>query len=351
MAEKTKKGRVFDLPETKGAFQVKGIVTGTEKDNFYIESKTKNNRTRRAVNFGVQYDANSTLYESVQGFEQDNVYFTKFNGNEKPETVAVPWTQRFSFNREGFRLFGKNIGVSKIINDKGQSVNDKKILTDFDSCKALSTLKDDVSVYTKGAIEYSSYTDNQGNSRKAVKLVPSQVSLCSEIDFNSDKFKKQNDFNQFIVFMGINKEKDDDGKDTGRFVISAKIVTRNSIEDAEFIVLNPKIANTFKKALKPYYAIKVHGHVEYTAGVSEIEDDEWGEADPMKVVTSPGKLEFIVTGATESTIDTELYSKAKIDEAISKIVKASKAENEFNPSVSDDDDWDDLDDDDSFPWE
>ena len=32
MAETKKKGRLFDLPETKGSFQLKGIVSGTEKD-------------------------------------------------------------------------------------------------------------------------------------------------------------------------------------------------------------------------------------------------------------------------------------------------------------------------------
>ena len=41
MAETKKKGRLFDLPETKGIFQLKGIVSGTEKENFYRELKTR----------------------------------------------------------------------------------------------------------------------------------------------------------------------------------------------------------------------------------------------------------------------------------------------------------------------
>ena len=38
MAEK-KKG--IDLPQTKGKFQVRGKVVGTQKDNFYVEKLTK----------------------------------------------------------------------------------------------------------------------------------------------------------------------------------------------------------------------------------------------------------------------------------------------------------------------
>ena len=43
MAETKKKGRLFDLPETKGAFQLKGVVSGMEKDTAFKEIKTKYN--------------------------------------------------------------------------------------------------------------------------------------------------------------------------------------------------------------------------------------------------------------------------------------------------------------------
>ena len=33
------KQRIFDLPVTKGSFQVAGIVSGTQKDNFFMEKK------------------------------------------------------------------------------------------------------------------------------------------------------------------------------------------------------------------------------------------------------------------------------------------------------------------------
>ena len=41
MAETKKKGRLFDLPETKGSFQLKGIVSGMNKDSVYKKKKKK----------------------------------------------------------------------------------------------------------------------------------------------------------------------------------------------------------------------------------------------------------------------------------------------------------------------
>lgn len=341
MAETKKKGRLFDLPETKGSFQLKGIVSGTEKDGFYKEIKTKSNKDMRMVNFGVEYAEGSTLYVNLQGMEQENVYFSKKaeNKGDKPEIAKVPWSDRFSYNREGFRLIGKNIGVKKKVDETGKTVNDKKVMTDFDACKEVNeNLKDGVSVFIRGGLDYSSFFDNNGNKKSSTKLIPNQISLCADVDFADENFTQQNDFNQVIIFMGIEQEKVDD-KPTGRFIVAAKIVTYNNIEDVEFIVENKELASKFKKALKPYNAIKVSGHMVSSAQTETVvdDDDDWGEADAMEKVSAPVKREFIITGAKGSTIDKELYTEANVAEATAKIAQANKAENDFGGD--DKDDW------------
>ena len=344
MAEAKKKGRLFELPETKGSFQLKGIVTGTEKENFYKEIKTKSNKDMRLINFGVEYEDGHTLYANLQGMEQDNVYFSKKaeNKGDKPETVTVPWADRFSYNREGFRLIGKNIGVKKKVDCDGKTVNDKKVLTDFDACKEIGeNLKDGASVFLRGTLEFSSFTDDKGNKKSSTKLIPGQISLCSDVDFDDEKFTQQNDFNQVIVFMGIEQEKEND-KPTGRFVVSAKIITYSTIEDAEFIIENKDLASKFKKSLKPYYAIKVSGHMVSSIQTEVVEDDDnWGEEDAIEKVSAPAKREFVITGAKGSSIDKELYTEEKIADAIAKINKANKAEDDFGSDDSDD--WGDAD--------
>lgn len=356
MAETKKKGRLFDLPETKGAFQLKGIVTGMSKDTSYKEIHTKSNRNMRIINFGLTYFNNETAYIKLQGMEQDNVYFSKKaeNKGEKPETVKVPWIERFTYNREGFRLIGKNIGVKKKVDSEGKTVNDKKTLTDFDACKEIhENLKDNSSVFTKGVIDYSSFIDDKGTKRTSVKLVPNQVSLCSDTDFSDEKFEKQNDFNQVIIFMGIDQEKDDKERPTGRFIVLAKIVTYSNIEDVQFIIEDKGLANKFKKSLKPYNAIKVNGHIVSSIPVETVEedDDNWGEEDAIEKVTGKSKTEFIITGAKGSSIDREIYTEENVTEAIAKIKNANKAESNFG---NDTDDWgsdSNLDDGDDDAWD
>lgn len=350
------KARLFDLPETKGAYQLKGIVSGMEKDNSYKEIKTKSNKDMRLINFGTSYEDGKTLYINMQGMEQENVYFSKRaeKKGEKAEVEKVPWADRFSYNRDGFRLIGKNIGVKKKIDSDGKTVNDKKTLTEFDACKEVKeNLKDGSSVFIRGNLDYSSFTDDKGNKRTSIKLVPNQISLCSEIDFNSDKFEKQNDFNQVIIFMGIEKEKDDNGKETGRFTVAAKIVTYSTIEDVEFIIEDAKLASMFRKNLKPYNAIKVSGHMTTATQTETVEDeDDWGESDAIEKVSAPTKREFVITGAKGSSIDRDVYSQAKVEEAMEKIAKANKADEDFGGS-SNDSDWgssSDLDDDTDEAW-
>lgn len=327
------KARLFDLPETKGAFQLKGNVSGTKKNSFFEEKKTRTNKDMKKINFGVEYADGKTLYVNMQGVEQENVYFSKRSENkgEKSEVVTVPWADRFTYNREGFRLIGKNIGVRKKLDKDGKEVNDKKTLTEFDACKEIAdNLKDSNSVFIKGRIDYSSMPDDNGNKKHFTKLVPDQVSLCGVVDFNDEKFTQQNDFNQVIIFMGIEKETNDNGAETGRFLVQAKIVTYSTIEDVEFIIEDSKLANIFRKNLKPYNAIKVSGHMVTSTQTETVEeDDSWGEEDSMDKVAAPTRREFIITGAKPSTIDKELYNKKNVEEAIEKINKATKAENDF----------------------
>ena len=134
--------------------------------------------------------------------------------------------------------------------------------------------------------------------------------------------------------MGIDKEKIND-KETGRAIVSAKIINYSTIEDVEFIITDSKLMNLFKKNLKPYTSIKVSGKIVATTQTESVsEEDEWGEVDEMEKVSSPTKREFIITGATPSTIDKETYSQEKIEEALTAIAKANKAEEDFGTSES-----------------
>lgn len=351
--------RLFTLTETKGSFQCKGKISGVESSRFYTEKKTKNNKDFRAVNFGCTYNDKTTIYMSLNGIPQDKVYFSKRNADTgKTDTKKVAWTNRNTFNEDGFRMIGTNLGLVKTTDKDGKEVNDKKTMHSFDACKYIKeNLKDDMSTFIRGNIEFSSYLDKDGNTRRSIKYVPSQISLCKEVDFEEydEDNKPVHDFTQTIVFMGIDKEKENE-KDTGRFIVSAKIITYGDIVDTEFVITDAKLANLFKKNLKAYTSISVHGRIEVSHKVEEVSDDTgWGETNSMTAVSAPTKTEMVITGASPATIDRESYTEKNVSEAIAKIRNARMAEKNFGSNTnnnSDSDSWgDDSMDDDDNPWD
>jgi hypothetical protein len=328
------KERLFNLPETKGVYQLRGIVTGTASERFYQNSKTSTGKDKRSVNFGVEVEKGKTLYVGMQGFPRDEVFFFKRGENgQKGTTERVKWANRHTFNKEGFNLIGVNVGLTKTVTADGNMKNDNKTMVEFDACQHIGTnLKDDMSVFVRGGIEYSSFTDDKGALRRFTKFVPNQISLCAKpIDFDDEKFEAQHDFTQTIVFMGIEQEKEDD-KATGRFIVSAKIVTYSTIEDVAFVIADSKLASSFRKNLKPYMAITVWGKLDATTLTEEVEDDCWGESNKMNKVTASTRREMIITGADPKSIDSTVYTQAEVESAMIKIRNAQNAQKDYGES-------------------
>lgn len=307
-----------DLLQTKGKFQIRGLVTGVEKDNFIKNLVCKNGKEMYILNFGVKTNEDRTIYVSLNGMEKDKVLFYKRSETkgQKGESKKIPWDQRNTFNEDGFKLIGVNVGITKKINDKGKEVNDNKVMSEFDACKYISeNLKDDDSVFVKGNIEYSHYEKKNGEVSRNEKFTINQISLCkSPIDFTTENYSELNDFEQTIVITDM--KKDDSDKNDMKGIISAKIVNYSSIEDAEYVVRNLSLFKHLK-SLKPYMAIKVSGKINFKVQKEEAnEDDFWGEKNSFEKVGGATIKELEITGADPSTIEKELYSKEKIEEAI-----------------------------------
>lgn len=326
MAEKKKD---LGLPQTKGSFQVRGKVNGTKKEKFYTEKLTKTDKPKpwRAVSFGVEFEPGSTMYVGLNGMEKDTVYFGK-----RPEekggkyiTKEVPWKDRFTFAEKDFELIGVSLGVTKKKDEKGNEVNDKKKMTDYDSCKEIAdNLVDNKTVFVKGNIEYGSYKD-----KHTTKFIPSQVSLAKDIDFVAEDFKPLADFTQVIVYVSTTPN-----EDKTRVTVAAKIVTYDSVQDAEFIITDMNLARMFNKNLKPYTSIKVWGNISVEENTEEVTTtDCWGTENNMEKANTPTIRELIITGADPETIDTTTYTEAEIDKAIESAKASKAAEKDFGGST------------------
>ena len=348
------KKRIFDLPQTKGEFQIRGNASGVLKNNFFTTKKTKNNSDMNLLNFGVKFDDGQTAYLVLNGMVNKSVYY--YSATDK-KTQEVAWNNRHNVPADGYRLIGVNVGLETTEDENGKKVNIKKTLTEYDAAKYISDyLKDDMPIYTRGALEFNSFVDKDGNVQRKSKLVPNQVSLCSrEIDFESEDFESLADFKTTIVFESIEKEKDEKEKETGRFIVNALSIGYSDITDATFIVEDTTLANLMRKNLKAYNALEVTGKFKSTIIVETVQaEDEWGQKSSFDRANNPVKFELVITGAKPSTIDRETYTEDNIAEARKAIANKDKVETNYGEkkeTVAANDGWGDTSDDDGDePW-
>lgn len=335
MAEKKGLG----LRQTKGSFQVRGIVSGTDKDRFYKEGNFERSGKKigyRSINFGVQYDENSTLYINLMGNERDNVYFCKSEkvGDKRvTNTKKVAWVNRFDQQEEGYRLIGITTGITKTINEEGKEVNKRHTLVEYDAAKDISdNLKDGMSVFISGDIAYSTYQDEHKTNFNL-----KNVSLCkSDIDFADENYNVENKFKQEIIFMGITPNKESKEEE---FIVSAKIVTYKTVEDIELYITDKALAQQFKRSLKPYTLIEVGGRIISETETEAVDTSSWGAGIEMNKVSAPIQRKLVINGAEPTTIDTETYTEDIIDTAIAKMKAESKAKEEFGTTNNSTSEW------------
>lgn len=346
--------RLFDLPETKGEFKARGLVTGTGKDKFYQTGKTASRKgadgkeiglkDKRSIRFGLKVAADgSSVYCDILALEKDKVYFYKKGDKKagiKGVSQPVNFSTRNSFNQEGFEPIGIKVGLEQEVSDKGQLKNINIPLFEFDAVEYLAkNLVENQAVFARGKMEFSSYIDGStGNKVRMQKLVPGQISgVTTDLNLETDDYTPTNEFIQTIVFMGA--ELDNSDKNDVKGVISAKVVNYSTIEDIELIVRDKKLFQTMKKNLKPYNAIQVFGKINNRLEIEEVEDDGWGSANnPFEQKSNSFTKELLILGANPSTLDKDTYTKENMDEAIELIRASQKAKEDFGAKKENSDD-------------
>lgn len=352
------KERLHELKQTAATFQIRGVVTGTKGKRFYNSGTSKSGGTWNAIEFGLQINSGKTVFIKLNGFPRSEVYYYKRpeKGEKKGSTVSVPWKNRKQAPGEGFRLIGVNISTGK--DDDGKNVNE--MFTEFDAVEYLhENLNDGDSLFVKGNVQFSTYTTQNGEVKKSIDLVPTQISYTqSPVDFNADDFEEEALFDNTLVFSGIDKEVDEDGKQTKRFVLSGYSVSYNDVVPVSFIIdeNHSKLAGNLKKRMKPGYAIHTFGKIDVivdTEFVDSAEDDGWGESSKMERINRPAHREYQIFKADPNSIDEETYSEKAIKDAIRKIKAAKEAEKNFSGNATANEDtsgWGSDDDDGEEPW-
>ena len=348
------KERLHNMKETSNSFQLRGIVTGVASQRFYKSGTSQNGNDWNAIEFGVKIAEDKTVFCTMRGFPRAEVFYYKSGENgAKGTTQKVAWKDRKKSPGKGFKLIGVNISTGK--DDEGKNVNE--IFTEYDAIEWLhENLTDGANVFIKGNLQFSSYTDRNGQACKKIELVPTQISYTQKpVDFDAENYKEMCEFENTIVFQSIDKEEDENGKHTGRFILSGYSIGYNSVENVSFILKedSAKLAGNLKKRMKTGYAIKTFGRVEVVNDISVVDegDSDWGETSPMqKRVNSRTRREYIVYRAEPGSIDEDSYSEDDIMAAIRKINAAKKATENFGDKANANDDVDDDWSTDDAPW-
>ena len=351
------KEQLHNLKQTSNSFQCRGIVMGTESKKFYKDG-IGSNKDGISVNFGVNIADKKSVFINLTAYPRKEVYYHKKGENgAKGTTKAVVWKDRKKSPGEGYRLIGTTISTGK--DDEGNNIN--TTFAEYDAVNWLhDNLKDGDSVFIKGKIEFRSWTDKNGQTIKSVNLVPNQISYTKKpIDFDEEDFTEMCEFENTLVFQSIDKEEDENGKHTGRAILSGYSIGYNSVENVSFIIPaeQEKLAKNLHKAMKTGYSIKTYGRVNVVIDTTTVEDESgWGDVSPMERLNAPVRREYIVYRADPNSIEKKDYDEDSINEAIRKIKAAKTAKENFGekPNIDvtvDDDDWgsdDDLDEDN--PW-
>lgn len=364
------KEQLHNLKKTDNLFQLRGKVVGTKSQNFYKSGTGKNGGAWNKIQFGIQVAEGKTVYVTLNGYTRPEVFFyAKGENGAKGTTKRVAWKDRDKDQGAGFRLIGVNISV-----DKTEEGNVNKTFTELDAVEHLhKNLKDGEDLFIRGSIDFSSYTDRNGDVKRSINLVPNQISFTQQpIDFSAESYKEMAEFENTIVFKSIDQEEDENGKATGRFILSGYSIGYNTVENVSFIMDadHKKLATAIKKKMKIGNSIKTYGRIDVINNIAEVEveteDDGWnvaGETSPFEKqsrVNGPTVREYVVYRVATETFDTETYSEKEIAAALKKIKAAKEAAVNFGEkpttknidiNPADDDEWSsDFADDDESVW-
>lgn len=324
--------------QLRGTFQMSGKVVGRLSQNFFTEGTSNNGRAYRKVHFGCETEEGKTIYVDLFGSTQDQCYISKRTtlpgGKTQNDTQPIPWSKRFDFEKDpkykGYSMIGVTCGCKKVLDDKGIEKNQVLHLTPYDACDEIQNLRDGQSVFIRGNIEYQTY-----NGTHRVNFVPTQVSLCKDIDFSDIEYVPNARFTQPLVLMGVTAN-----KETEEYDIAAKVVNFSSIEDCEFHIKKEfaGLAKTLKK-LGSYVHVKVFGRICVEGEAEPVEvSSEWGmQANPMERVASPFTRKMIIEGADPSSVDKESYSEEVIENAMTVIANIKSAKEDYGEKS--DEDW------------
>lgn len=308
----TKKGKKKEeveeqegVQETKGAFQLRGIVSGTENsDRFYVEDEIKNGKNAgvatRRLNFGVQTSPHQKVFVQMFGMEPERVYV--YDNEEKSGGFVSydEWQKKEKkWAEEGKVTFDSTIALEWEDKEDEDDENEKLVaikrhLPRYDAVDYITDeLEDGMSVDVRGNISYNTYVNKSGETKTSIQYNIEKIFLLPyDIDFESDKFKEKALFTQPFISTGASID-----EETSTALIFGKVVNYNKVASDATFEIHYEGNESFEKMAKYIeenfgfgtYA-EAHGEIVNKVLVIEEAEDETsgmlGESNAMKTTSS-----------------------------------------------------------------
>lgn len=300
-----------ELVQTKGSVKFLGQVVGLQNENTYRSGVTKNGEgvPYLTASLTVKTSSNNVVYnlehfgQIIEG-KKVKVYSNK--GGEK-QTLEIDFNDRKNLP-EGFTPFGFGTLRTSFEKDaKGKPI--QKNYFSYDGVEVVKDmLKDGESVWVNGEFNPNTYMSN-GEQKTSVKYTMNSIGYLKEdVDFESEKFIETSSFEQEMVVIDVNVD-----KETKKAYVTGRLIRYNkSYDDIVFVVDGndqQEFAKNFISKVKPFDLIKTEGRIINGTVLEEVEPEkvaiDWGgetqETFARKNFTKNRIQEFRITNVTVHT--------------------------------------------------
>lgn len=292
MADKKK------LVETKGVFKVIGKVTRIDKDGAFREEvmdkpDNKNHgRLYRSLRFGVKTSPTNEIIVQTFDYEPEEVFLWNSKKKEKDPNYKgdrIPFgvweEQQDDLREQGYVVLQSRIGLD--YDEKGK-LKTKGVPRFVASKEIYESLNNGDSVVVEGTIRYSKYKNRNDEIVEQKNYTIEKLFRIKDIDFEAEDFEEVSYFEQEMVFVDANLDK----QEKKAYITGRIIDYMGNFEDTQFVVnfanekgkVDPdmlKLAEAMSKKMKFGDVINVFGDVVNRVVVEEVEDDINDDEDDL----------------------------------------------------------------------
>lgn len=272
-----------ELKQTNGKIRVEGKVIGfdPENENTYRQGITKeSSKEYRSVSLSVKTSPTNMIYNlDLFGTVPNKKVKVFSNKNGEKRSLELDFEERNNAP-EGFTCFGFGTVGTGFEKENGRIK--MKNYFNLDGAEVIKdSLENDASVWIDGEFNINKFMSN-GEMKQSIKYTIKRIGLKDEIDFDQENFKEVASFEQEVVIVGHNLD-----KDNKKLYVTGRIIDfKQEWDDVTFVVnLNEyeKLGHNIYKKTKFGDLITLQGKIVNGVVLTEapvLDEFDWGGETP-----------------------------------------------------------------------